>query len=131
MKGVGIFVLLLFVHCKSTYTMSSSCLNPANFEKAAIYVQDRVLSSGTGIFFSLEYPEDKSQVYDGIKRPSNHPENMYRVHYEKKDACIILKGEAVLLSIKEDGYIFVENTAEKSQAWAEEVFCYLYRKTMR
>lgn len=124
--GKVLVTIVLLQGCKSTQNHQSmnTCFTPQNFNKVRDNVQHYTLISSSGTYY-LEYPEDTAVIYDGIKRPSNHPENVYKV-YMLSDGKehVIFKSSTHTFSFSVEG---LDETSlnETDKALANEIFCHI------
>ena len=122
-----VLVLIILLHaCKSTQKHQSmkTCFTPENFNKVYDNVQHYNLISSSGTYY-LEYPLDTTNIYDGIKRPSNHPENIYKV-YTLSDGRehVVLKSSLRTFSFSIEG-LKEASLNETDKKLANEIFCHI------
>lgn len=123
--SIFIIIIGLFLSCHTSKpnSMNKDCFSIKNFDKAKQYISYRKLVSSSGIFF-LEFPADSLQINDGIKRPSNHPENIYKIDVENE--IITIKSKTNLFKIDQSsGLENSESFKSDEIELANKIFCFL------
>jgi len=125
----ALLVLIMFSSCKtqenSGSTTSKDCYTAGSFAKLKDYIIERIKFSGSGKFY-VEYPPDKEWVDDGIKRPSNHPENVYDVTYEKSVHQIHFENKMnKFIFLANDGLLLKKGRSNSDNDLANKIYCFL------
>jgi len=131
MKKVLLLSILLvsFMVCiaqsQSNKIENKDCFSPENFLKVKEYIILRLGVSGMGKFY-VEYPPDSTQLNGGIMRPSNHPENVFDIHFDETTDQIVFENETFEFNFhSEEGLVYKKNQTEKEHCLANNIFCYL------
>lgn len=131
MKYLLIHVSLLsylFFSCNQNIAAimdEKNCFSAENFLKVKGYVIYRTLVSSSGTFY-YEYPIDETKVHDGIKRPSKHPENVYKLRFDKESNQIIIENKEFEFNFDSElGLVLKKNQTAKDNAFANDFFCHL------
>ena len=123
--SIFIIIIGLFLSCHTSKpnSMNKDCFSIKNFDKAKQYISYRKLVSSSGIFF-LEFPADSLQINDGIKRPSNHPENIYKIDVENE--IITIKSKTNLFKIDQTTGLEISDELNSDEIkLANQIFCFL------
>ncbi len=118
--------LLLSCNTSKSNSMNKDCFSNKNFEKAKDYISYRKLVSSSGFFF-LEFPADSLQINDGIKRPSNHPENIYKI--DEENNIITIKSKSHLFKINQSSGLEISDEINSDEIkLANQIFCFLVKR---
>ncbi len=110
---------------RSAKTLSKDCFSAESFFMLTEYISDRIKFSGSGKFY-IEYPPDKTQFDDGIKRPSKHPENVFEVRNDETLDKIILESKSLEISfLSKTGLVLKKDHTPADHATANDIYCYL------
>lgn len=130
MKSIILIFIVLFVSSCSVENSSekyetADCFTAQNFSKLKEYIQATILTSGMGKYY-VEYPPDKTQVNDGNKHLSKHPENVYDIFYNDSLNQIIFKSKNAEFGFMQNGALMGnKQKTETEQDLAENLFCYI------
>jgi len=121
--------LILFPSCSTDNrigdTLHKDCYDKNNFSIMREYINTRIKYSGAGKLY-IEYPPDKNQPVDSIKRPSRHPENVYDVSYDKDLDQIIFKNKSMLfIFLSNSGLINTKDHTPAQLVLVSELYCFI------
>ena len=115
---------------KSPPMANKDCYSPENFGRVKEYIAESISRSSMGTNFYLEFPVDSTRLNDRVKRPSNHPENVYDVLVDKRLDEVVCKSKRHVLRFQATGLV-TQTSSPETQVLAAALFCHLVNGSLK